>query len=79
VEARRIAEVEGIIMRRWVGGIVLSTLSVAPCFAGDISPQANRELLAANAKKAGVIVLPSGCNIASSRPETAKRRQPTTP
>ena len=28
--------------------------------AGDISPQANREYLAANAKKTGVIVLPSG-------------------
>ena len=28
--------------------------------AGDISPQANREYLAANAKKPGVIVLPSG-------------------
>ena len=28
--------------------------------AGDISPQANRELVAANAKKPGVIVLPSG-------------------
>ena len=28
--------------------------------AGDISPQANRELLAANAKKPGVVVLPSG-------------------
>jgi FKBP-type peptidyl-prolyl cis-trans isomerase len=28
--------------------------------AGDISPQANRELLVANAKKPGVIVLPSG-------------------
>ena len=28
--------------------------------AGDISPQANREYLAANAKKSGVIVLPSG-------------------
>ena len=40
---------------------------VALCFgfvgqvlAGDISPQANRELLAANAKKPGVVVLPSG-------------------
>jgi len=47
-------------MRHWIGAIVLSTLPAAPCFAGDISPQANRELLAANAKKAGVIVLPSG-------------------
>jgi FKBP-type peptidyl-prolyl cis-trans isomerase FklB len=47
-------------MRHWLGAIVLSTLSTAPCFAGDISPQANRELLAANAKKDGVIVLPSG-------------------
>ena len=47
-------------MRHWIGAIVLSTLFVAPCFAGDISPQANRELLAANAKKDGVVVLPSG-------------------
>ena len=47
-------------MRPWFGAVVLSTLSVAPCFAGDISPQANRELLAANAKKPGVVVLPSG-------------------
>jgi FKBP-type peptidyl-prolyl cis-trans isomerase FklB len=28
--------------------------------AGDISPEANRELVAANAKKPGVIVLPNG-------------------
>jgi FKBP-type peptidyl-prolyl cis-trans isomerase FklB len=28
--------------------------------AGDISPEANRELVAANAKKTGVIVLPDG-------------------
>jgi len=47
-------------MRPWFGAVILSTLSAAPCFAGDISPQANRELLAANAKKPGVIVLPSG-------------------
>lgn len=31
-----------------------------PAFAGDISPQANQEYLAANAKKPGVIVRPSG-------------------
>ena|SRR5689334_22181916 len=47
-------------MRSWFGAIVLSTLFAVPSFAGDISPQANRELLAANAKKAGVVVLPSG-------------------
>jgi len=29
-------------------------------FAGDISPQANREYLAKNAKKPGVVVLPNG-------------------
>jgi FKBP-type peptidyl-prolyl cis-trans isomerase FklB len=29
-------------------------------FAGDISPEANRELIATNAKKPGVIVLPDG-------------------
>src|SRR5882762_11024096 len=33
---------------------------VAQARAGDISPQANREFLAAFAKKPGVIVLPSG-------------------
>jgi FKBP-type peptidyl-prolyl cis-trans isomerase FklB len=33
---------------------------MAPVLAGDISPQANRELLVANAKKPGVVVLPSG-------------------
>jgi len=47
-------------MRPWFGAVLLSALSAAPCLAGDISPQANRELLAANAKKAGVVVLPSG-------------------
>jgi len=47
-------------MRPWLIAAVLSTLFVAPAFAGDISPQANRELLAANAKKPGVIVTPSG-------------------
>jgi len=33
---------------------------VGPALAGDISPQANQELLDANAKKPGVVVLPSG-------------------
>ena len=47
-------------MRRWCVAFVLSTLVATPSFAGDISPQANRELLAANAKKPGVTVLPSG-------------------
>ena len=47
-------------MRRWCVALVLSTVFAAPSFAGDISPQANRELLAANAKKPGVTVLPSG-------------------
>src|SRR5665213_2290160 len=32
----------------------------APAFAGDISPQANREYLAANAMKPGVVIRPSG-------------------
>ena len=32
-------------------------------FAGDISPQANREYLAANAKKPGVEIRPSGLQI----------------
>lgn len=31
-----------------------------PALAGDISPQANREYVAANLKKPGVVVLPSG-------------------
>jgi FKBP-type peptidyl-prolyl cis-trans isomerase FklB len=31
-----------------------------PVLAGDISPQANREYLAANSKKPGVVVRPSG-------------------
>ncbi|HXJ02260.1 MAG TPA: FKBP-type peptidyl-prolyl cis-trans isomerase [Micropepsaceae bacterium] len=31
-----------------------------PALAGDISPEANRELVATNAKKSGVIVLASG-------------------
>jgi hypothetical protein len=47
-------------MRRWCAALVLSTLFAAPSFAGDISPQANRELLLPTAKKPGVIVLPSG-------------------
>src|SRR5207237_251682 len=32
----------------------------SPVFAGDISPQANREYLAANGMKPGVIIRPSG-------------------
>jgi len=32
----------------------------APALAGDISPEANRELLEAHAKKPGVVLLPSG-------------------
>jgi FKBP-type peptidyl-prolyl cis-trans isomerase len=39
-----------------VFGIALTTQS----FAGDISPQANREYLAANAAKPGVMLRPSG-------------------
>jgi FKBP-type peptidyl-prolyl cis-trans isomerase len=37
-------------------GIILAR----PAFAGDISPQANREYLTANAAKPGVMVRPSG-------------------
>jgi len=47
-------------MRPLCVALVLSTVLAAPSLAGDISPQANRELLAANAKKPGVTVLPSG-------------------
>ena len=39
---------------------VLGLGLVGPALAGDISPQANREYLAANAKKPGVVILPSG-------------------
>src|SRR5215831_17238199 len=45
---------------------IANAVAVSACFftgealAGDISPQANREYLAANAKKPGVVVLPSG-------------------
>jgi FKBP-type peptidyl-prolyl cis-trans isomerase len=35
-------------------------LVALPAFAGDISPQANREYLAANAMKPGVMVRPDG-------------------
>ena len=35
-------------------------LVTLPAFAGDISPQANREYLAANAMKPGVMVRPDG-------------------
>ena len=38
----------------------LGCVIAGQALAGDISPQANREYLAANAKKPGVIVLPSG-------------------
>ena len=37
-----------------------SLVIAGQALAGDISPQANREYLAANAKKPGVVVLPSG-------------------
>jgi FKBP-type peptidyl-prolyl cis-trans isomerase len=47
-------------MRPWFVALVLSTVFVSHSFAGDISPQANRELVEAFAKKPGVIVLPSG-------------------
>ncbi|HMI95835.1 MAG TPA: FKBP-type peptidyl-prolyl cis-trans isomerase [Micropepsaceae bacterium] len=39
---------------------VLSFCFAGQALAGDISPQANREYLAANAAKPGVVVLPSG-------------------
>jgi FKBP-type peptidyl-prolyl cis-trans isomerase FklB len=47
-------------MRPWCVAFLLSTVLATPSYAGDISPQANRELLAANAQKPGVTVLPSG-------------------
>jgi FKBP-type peptidyl-prolyl cis-trans isomerase len=43
--------------------VVIAALGFAlagQALAGDISPQANREYLAANAAKPGVVVLPSG-------------------
>ena len=46
---------------RMSAAIVTFGLGIAgQAIAGDISPQANREYLAANAKKPGVVVLPSG-------------------
>ena len=39
---------------------LLAILNAASAFAGDISPQANQEYLAANAMKPGVMVRPSG-------------------
>ena len=39
---------------------LVAMLLSGQAFAGDISPQANREYLAANAMKPGVIVRPSG-------------------
>lgn len=41
-------------------GFSLAVALAAPALAGDISPQANHELLAANAAREGVVVLPSG-------------------
>jgi FKBP-type peptidyl-prolyl cis-trans isomerase FklB len=40
--------------------VVCGCAFAGAALAGDISPQANREYLTANAKKPGVIVLPSG-------------------
>lgn len=39
---------------------VLGLSLAGEALAGDISPQANREYLAANAKKPGVVILPDG-------------------
>lgn len=49
-------------MRVTIAGVVaaLGLAFAGEALAGDISPQANREYLAANAKKPGVIVRPSG-------------------
>jgi FKBP-type peptidyl-prolyl cis-trans isomerase FklB len=40
--------------------MALGWVFAGQALAGDISPQANREYLAANVKKPGVVVLPSG-------------------
>ena len=42
---------------------LLASMIGGSAFAGDISPQANREYLAANAKKPGVEIRPSGLQI----------------
>jgi FKBP-type peptidyl-prolyl cis-trans isomerase FklB len=47
-------------MRLRIAAVALGCLLGGAALAGDISPQANREYLAANARKPGVIVLPSG-------------------
>lgn len=48
-------------MRLGIAAAVMLGLSFAgPAIAGDISPQANREFIAANALKPGVVVRPSG-------------------
>ena len=49
-------------MRRvWFAVVMsLATGLAGAALAGDISPEANRELIAANAKKPGTVVLPDG-------------------
>jgi FKBP-type peptidyl-prolyl cis-trans isomerase FklB len=45
---------------RIAAAVVLGLSFAGPALAGDISPQANREFIAANALKPGVVVRPSG-------------------
>ena len=49
-------------MRRYAiaATAIFAIILAAPALAGDISPQANQEFLAANAMKPGVVVRPSG-------------------
>lgn len=47
-----------------------------PAFAGDISPQANQEYLAANAMKPGVVVRPSGLQYRVIKSGTGKTPGP---
>src|SRR5882672_5856544 len=52
----------GFVMRLGISAAIAALVFgiAGQALAGDISPQANREYLAANAKKPGVVVLPSG-------------------
>jgi len=45
---------------RMIAAAALGLALAGPALAGDISPEANRELIAAHAKKPGVTVLPNG-------------------
>jgi FKBP-type peptidyl-prolyl cis-trans isomerase len=60
--SQTVEEREDRFMRRVSFAIALlfAAGTAGEAWAGDISPEANRELIAANAKKPGVMVLPDG-------------------